>query len=68
MLELYNKFTKKEKKYVKHIFEFATEEDWRPLEPTCWGNCPFSFMIKLGEHCKCLDGEIKCPFVDKIDC
>lgn len=49
---------------VEHIFKFETDEDWIPGEAACWTNCPFAFMIKLGNYCVCLDGNIKCPFAN----
>ena len=53
------------KKDERHMFEFITDEDWKPMTPACWVDCPFSFMIGLGNRCKCLDKKynIKCPFV-----
>lgn len=64
--ELYDKLTKEE--CVKHTFEFETKDNWTPSKGACWAECPFSLLIKLGERCKFLDGEVKCPFIDKIDC
>ncbi len=49
---------------VEHIFKFETDEDWIPGEAACWTNCPFAFMIKLGNYCVCLDSNIKCPFTN----
>ena len=56
---------KKKKTYVRHTYEFKTEEDWKPMTPACWMDCPVSFMIGLGNSCKCLDEkyQIECPFV-----
>ena len=53
----------KEKHPIRHVFEFETDEDWTPGKTACWIDCPFSFMIKLGNRCICLDSEIKCPFL-----
>lgn len=55
---------KKKKVYVRHTFEFKTEEYWKPMTPTCWIDCPFNFMIELRNSCKCLDekNNLKCPF------
>lgn len=64
--ELYNKLIEKE--CVKHTFEFETRDDWTPSESACWVECPFSLLIKLGERCRFLDEEVKCPFIDKMDC
>lgn len=52
----------KEVHKVKHTFEFETDEDWIPGEAACWTGCPFSFMIRLGDSCICLDDRVKCPF------
>lgn len=56
---------KKKKVYVRHTFEFKTEEDWKPMSSGCWVDCPFSFMIELGQRCRCLveTDELECPFV-----
>lgn len=53
----------KELHKVKHTFEFETYEDWVPETSGCWTECPFSFLIDLGDYCKCLDGLITCPFL-----
>lgn len=58
----------KQKKYVKHTFEFETEEDWKPMTTMCWVDCPFKFMIGLDKSCVCLDKrfKIKCPFISGL--
>ena len=55
----------KKKVYIKHTYEFMTEEDWKPMTSACWIDCPFSFMIGLSQRCKCVDDKFKieCPFV-----
>lgn len=54
----------REPKKVSHTFIFETSDDWKPMEAACWGECPFSFNIKLGESCRCMNGEVYvCPFV-----
>lgn len=55
----------KEVHKVKHSLEFESDEDWIPGETGCWIDCPFSFMIKPGHSCVCLDGKIECPFLRK---
>ena len=56
-------FTKK-KVYVRHTYEFKTEEDWQPMTPTCLVDCPFNFMIGFGNSCKYLnEKDVDCPFV-----
>lgn len=57
----------KKKVYVRHTYEFNTEEDWQPMSPTCWVDCPFNFMIGFGNSCKYLnEKDVDCPFVGKL--
>ena len=52
---------------VKQKFTFETDIDWKPMKAVCWVDCPFNFFIGLGNYCKCLDGNVKCPFVNNIE-
>lgn len=49
----------------QNTFLFTTEEDWTPGENACWADCPFSFLIPLGETCRALKGEYPCPFINE---
>ena len=52
-----------EPKEIEHTFRFKTSADWEPGKTACWTDCPFSFNINLGDSCKCLKTDIKCPFI-----
>lgn len=52
---------------AKHTFTFETDIYWKPTGTACWSGCPFSFFIGIGNHCICLDGKYKCPFVNNIE-
>lgn len=52
------------KSKVRHTFLFETSDDWNPNKPYCWGECPFSMNIKLGESCRYKSEDLlTCPFV-----
>lgn len=36
----------------EHTLEFVTHDDWEPLEPTCWTECPFACLTGLGHECR----------------
>ena len=52
----------------KHTLEFTTPDDWKPLEPTCWTECPFACLTGLGHECRARkayrkDNLMICPVV-----
>lgn len=49
----------------RYTYQFTTSSTWKPMEPGCWSECPVSFFTKLGETCRCVKGEYKCPFLDE---
>lgn len=58
------KFVREEQK-MKHYYRLETPEDWQPGHGACWTDCPFSFLIDLGNSCKAVRPETKykCPFL-----
>lgn len=52
----------------KHTLEFTTPDDWKPLEPACWTECPFACLTRLGHECRARkayrkDNLMICPVV-----
>ena len=52
----------------KHTHEFTTPDDWEPLEPACWTECPFACLTGLGHECRARkayrkDNIMICPVV-----
>jgi hypothetical protein len=38
---------------MKHIIlEFEAPDDWEPLSPVCWVDCPFAVLTPLGNECR----------------
>ena len=40
---------------------FAADTDWVPGEAGCWADCPFAYLLKLGDVCKYIKNKVKCP-------
>lgn len=36
---------------ARHTIEFETNDNWQPLTPGCWVDCPASILVPLGEVC-----------------
>lgn len=37
---------------AEYNIKFEVSDDWKPLEPACWTECPFACLTKLGHECR----------------